>query len=150
MISSWSDAIGLSFAWSFGWGLVLTCYVLDWKIEWMQPKLWFLFLKKKLNKTEDFFLNASAIPPKVLGAFKKVLSILETGDFQNSSASIGQSYRKKLEHELTDVSFDTWLKPLKVHSFEKNGQRKMKRNKIFVIGATLDVNGAKSYFRARY
>ena len=101
MISSWSDAIGFSFAWSFGWGLVLTCYVLDWKIEWMQPKLWFLFLKKKLNKTEDFFLNASAIPPKVLGAFKKVLSILETGDFQNSSASIGQSYRKKLEHELT-------------------------------------------------
>lgn len=100
MISSWSDAIGLSFAWSFGWGLVLTCYVLDWKIEWMQPKLWFLFLKKKLNKTEDFFLNASAIPPKVLGAFKKVLSILETGDFQNLSASIGQSYRKKLEHEL--------------------------------------------------
>ncbi|WP_461821140.1 zinc ribbon domain-containing protein [Blautia stercoris] len=100
MISSWSDAIGLSFAWSFGWGLVLTCYVLDWKIEWMQPKLWFLFLKKELNKTEDFFLNASAIPPKVLGAFKKVLSILETGDFQNLSASIGQSYRKKLEHEL--------------------------------------------------
>ena len=81
MISSWSDAIGLSFAWSFGWGLVLTCYVLDWKIEWMQPKLWFLFLKKKLNKTEDFFLNASAIPPKVLGAFKKVL------DFRNRRLS---------------------------------------------------------------
>ena len=36
MISFWSDAIGLSFAWAFGWGLVLTCYVLDWKIEWMQ------------------------------------------------------------------------------------------------------------------
>lgn len=36
MISSWSDAIDLSFAWAFGWGLVLTCYVLDWKIEWMQ------------------------------------------------------------------------------------------------------------------
>ena len=30
-------------------------------------------------------------------------------------------YTVKLEHELTDVSFDTWLKPLKVHSFEKNG-----------------------------
>lgn len=29
-------------------------------------------------------------------------------------------YTVKLEHELTDVSFDTWLKPLKVHSFEKN------------------------------
>ena len=28
-------------------------------------------------------------------------------------------YTVKLEHELTDVSFDTWLKPLKVHSFEK-------------------------------
>ena len=30
-------------------------------------------------------------------------------------------YTVKLEHELTDVSCDTWLKPLKVHSFEKNG-----------------------------
>ena len=33
-------------------------------------------------------------------------------------------YTVKLEHELTDVSFDTWLKPLKVHSFEKNGSAK--------------------------
>lgn len=30
-------------------------------------------------------------------------------------------YTVKLEHEITDVSFTTWLKPLKVHSFEKNG-----------------------------
>ena len=34
-------------------------------------------------------------------------------------------YTVKLEHELTDVSFDTWLKPLKVHSFEKNGSANM-------------------------
>lgn len=25
-----------------------------------------------------------------------------------------------VEHEVTKVSFDTWLKPLKVHSFENN------------------------------
>ena len=30
-------------------------------------------------------------------------------------------YTVKLEHELTDVSFNAWLKPLKVHSFDKNG-----------------------------
>ena len=29
-------------------------------------------------------------------------------------------YRVRIEHEMTDVSFNTWLKPLKVYSFEDN------------------------------
>lgn len=30
-------------------------------------------------------------------------------------------YTVKMEHELTDVSFNAWLKPLEIHSFEKSG-----------------------------
>ena len=33
----------------------------------------------------------------------------------------------KVEHELSDVSFSTWLKPLKVHNYDKN------ENKVFIL-----------------
>ena len=35
----------------------------------------------------------------------------------------------KEEFELTDVSFNSWLKPLKVHSFENNGYT----NSLFIL-----------------
>lgn len=51
---SWGDSIFFAFLWASVWAGALTCYVLDWKVEWMQPKLWFLYVKKKLNKSRSF------------------------------------------------------------------------------------------------
>ena len=44
MTVTWTDAIVFAFAWSCIWGSLLVSHVLDWKFEWMQPKLWFLFV----------------------------------------------------------------------------------------------------------
>ena len=40
----------------------LLCF--DWKVEWMQPKLWFLYVKKKLNKSKSIFFKATKISQK--------------------------------------------------------------------------------------
>ena len=100
MILSWTNAIGIAFLWACIWAILLTCYGLDWKIEWMKPWLWFLYVKKKLNKSNELFLHASAIPSKILSPLKDLLVSLETGKTPNSSANIGQSYRKRIEHEI--------------------------------------------------
>ena len=100
MISSWSDAIGLSFAWAFGWGLVLTCYVLDWKIEWMQPKLWFLYVKRKLAHSKEIFFKNSELPNKICKPLKELMNVFETGNLQSPDLRMDQSFRRKFEHEL--------------------------------------------------
>lgn len=97
---SWGDSIFFAFLWASVWAGALTCYVLDWKVEWMQPKLWFLYVKKKLNKSKSIFFKATKISQKVLNPFETVLSALEDGNIQNSSVNIGQSYRQKIEHEM--------------------------------------------------
>ena len=97
---SWGDSIFFAFLWASVWAGALTCYVLDWKVEWMQPKLWFLYVKKKLNKSKSIFFKATKISQKVLNPFETVLSALEDGNIQNSSVKIGQSYRQKIEHEM--------------------------------------------------
>ena len=97
---SWGDSIFFAFLWASLWAGALTCYVLDWKVEWMQPKLWFLYVKKKLNKSKSIFFKATKISQKVLNPFETVLSALEDGNIQNSSVNIGQSYRQKIEHEM--------------------------------------------------
>ena len=100
MMFSWGDSIFFAFLWASVWAGGLTCYVLDWKVEWMQPKLWFLYVKKKLNKSKSIFFKATKIPRKVLTPFETILSALEKGNIQNSSVNIGQSYRQKIEHEM--------------------------------------------------
>lgn len=100
MMFSWGDSIFFAFLWASVWAGGLTCYVLDWKVEWMQPKLWFLYVKKKLNKSKSIFFKATKIPRKVLTPFETILSALENGNIQNSSVNIGQSYRQKIEHEM--------------------------------------------------
>ena len=97
---SWGDSIFFAFLWASVWAGALTCYVLDWKVEWMQPKLWFLYVKKKLNKSKSIFFKATKISQKVLNPFETVLTALEDGNIQNSSVNIGQSYRQKIEHEM--------------------------------------------------
>ena len=54
-------------------------------------------------------------------------------------------YTVKLEHELTDVSFDTWLKPLKVHSFEKNGSA----NTLYIL-IPAEQQPAFGYIKKKY
>ena len=57
----------------------------------------------------------------------------------------GNLYTVKLEHELTDVSFDTWLKPLKVHSFEKNGSA----NTLYIL-IPAEQQPAFGYIKKKY
>lgn len=99
MGNSWGNSIVLAFAWSCIWGSILTAYALSWDFEWMRPRLWYHYLKTKLNRATDFFTNASGVPQKILQSFEALLSALETGSLTEST-SAGQSYRKKIEQEL--------------------------------------------------
>ena len=60
-------------------------------------------------------------------AYNEVRSFLEWDIIIDKWEEILQHVKE--EFELTDVSFNSWLKPLKVHSFENNGYT----NSLFIL-----------------
>lgn len=145
---SWGDSIFFAFLWASVWAGALTCYVLDWKVEWMQPKLWFLYVKKKLNESKSIFFKATKISQKVLNPFETVLSALEDGNIQNSSVNIGQSYRQKIEHEMKLLQANDITHEIRI-AYAKLPEAN-KKNHDSNIGMMPDVNGERPYCKVPY
>ncbi len=100
MTVTWTDAIVFAFAWSCIWGSLLVSHVLDWKFEWMQPKLWFLYVKRKLAHSKEIFFKNSELPNKICKPLEELMNVFETGNLQSPDLRMDQSFRRKFEHEL--------------------------------------------------
>lgn len=100
MTVTWTDAIVFAFAWSCIWGSLLVSHVLDWKFEWMQPKLWFLYVKRKLAHSKEIFFKNSELPNKICKPFEELMNVFETGNLQSPDLRMDQSFRRKFEHEI--------------------------------------------------
>lgn len=83
MTVTWTDAIVFAFAWSCIWGSLLVSHVLDWKFEWMQPKLWFLYVKRNLSHSKEIFFKCSELPNKIHKPFEDLINVFETGIFSH-------------------------------------------------------------------
>ena len=100
MTVTWTDAIVFAFAWSCIWGSLLVSHVLDWKFEWMQPKLWFLYVKRNLAHSKEIFFKCSELPNKIHKPFEDLINVFETGNLQSPDLRMDQSFRRKFEHEI--------------------------------------------------
>ena len=100
MTVTWTDAIVFAFAWSCIWGSLLVSHVLDWKFEWMQPKLWFLYVKRNLAHSKEIVFKCSELPNKIHKPFEDLINVFETGNLQSPDLRMDQSFRRKFEHEL--------------------------------------------------
>ena len=98
MTVTWTDAIVFAFAWSCIWGSLLVSHVLDWKFEWMQPKLWFLYVKRKLAHSKEIFFKNSELPNKICKPLEELMNVFETGNLQSPDLRMDQSFRRKFEH----------------------------------------------------
>lgn len=99
MQNSWIDALVLALGWACAWGSVLAAYGLSWNLEWMRPRLWYWYLKHRLNRASAFFTHDTGIPRKILPTLEALLSALESGSAADAAFHAGPSYRKKYERE---------------------------------------------------
>ena len=98
MIASWTDAIVMALVWGVTWGILLICYGQEWNTKWLQPGIWYLFVRRKLKKSREIFLNSSKLPEKIQKPIEEMLNVLETNHISQSQMRMDKAFRRKVEH----------------------------------------------------